>query len=181
LLSVIKNRIDVPAKYYHVGFDVLRDKSFPPGTSGPRTGKDLTAIKNDEGDPVWIEGYLLDWKEEGAEVCNCGEKIFDHVDYHLWLVENPGDPLSKAIVVELSPRMRKVHKGRWIDQAALESDLDFLSSKDIPVRIYGWILFDGEHVNQLTGHTQNVRRATLWEIHPVTKIESFQNGKWIEH
>jgi hypothetical protein len=41
------------------------------------------------------------------------------------------------------------------------------------VRISGWLLFDQEHPEQL-GKT----RATLWEIHPIIKIETQQNGNW---
>jgi hypothetical protein len=36
-------------------------------------------------------------------------------------------------------------------------------------------MFDPEHTNHLGKY-----RMTLWEIHPITRIEVFQNGAWIE-
>jgi hypothetical protein len=43
------------------------------------------------------------------------------------------------------------------------------------VRISGWILLDPEHPDQV-GKT----RATIWEIHPVMKIEVSTGGMWRE-
>ena len=48
------------------------------------------------------------------------------------------------------------------------------TDSDQPVRISGWLFFDSEH-----GHDLGKRRTTLWEIHPITKIEVFKGGKWI--
>jgi len=36
-------------------------------------------------------------------------------------------------------------------------------------------MFDPEHPDQI-----KKTRATLWEVHPVLKIEVFQNGQWTE-
>jgi hypothetical protein len=136
-----------------------------------------------------LEGFLRFTKDgksmvggvqEGEEACNCKEKVFAHVDYHIWLVKDPKDPLDKAIVVESSPRMREIQKRRWIKQDTLESDLNFLASQKVPVRVYGWLMFDGEHANQLPRpgkDPKKIRRGTLWEIHPITRIESFQPGR----
>jgi hypothetical protein len=44
-----------------------------------------------------------------------------------------------------------------------------------PVRISGWTMFDPAHRNHLGRY-----RSTLWEIHPITKIEVFQDGQWID-
>jgi hypothetical protein len=46
----------------------------------------------------------------------------------------------------------------------------------LPVRFSGWLLFDPEHKNHLLRY-----RPTLWEIHPITKIEvKLPNGVWID-
>ena len=37
----------------------------------------------------------------------------------------------------------------------------------------GWLLFDPVHKGHL-----GTFRASLWEIHPITKIEVFRNGQW---
>jgi hypothetical protein len=155
---------------------------------GPRNtpGKDLSRIHKYEGYSIQIQGYLLyvtdthsshkmvgGIEEDGGEACNCHKTEFEHVDYHIWLVKQPSDTFKDAIVVEMTPRTRAIKNGRWSDQQKLESDLNYLAAQKIPVRIYGWLMFDGEHTPQLPGHP-NVRRGTLWEIHPITKIQSYQ-------
>jgi len=46
---------------------------------------------------------------------------------------------------------------------------------DRPVRISGWTLLDPEHRNHL-----NHYRSTLWEIHPITKIEVWDGTTWVD-
>ena len=41
------------------------------------------------------------------------------------------------------------------------------------VRVSGWVMYDPEHPNML-----RKTRGTLWEIHPVTKIEYMDGGAW---
>jgi hypothetical protein len=43
-----------------------------------------------------------------------------------------------------------------------------------PVRITGWTLLDPEHAAQIGQF-----RSTLWEVHPVTAIEVFKDGQWV--
>jgi len=192
-LSLVKNRIDIPkaVKAYHaVDFDEVLTKDYKAGTTGPRNtpGKDVSSIHKYEGIPIVLQGFLRYTKEgsksvgaiqEGAEACNCHrpKADFEHVDYHLWLVKKPSDPLGKAVVVEMTPRIRAKMKGRAMKEDQLESDLNFLAANKIPVKIFGWLMFDGEHVGQLPGHAK-VRRGTLWEIHPITSIYTFQDNKW---
>jgi hypothetical protein len=51
--------------------------------------------------------------------------------------------------------------------------LNDLDDSPDPVRISGWLLLDPVHKGHL-----GVYRSTLWEIHPITKIEVFKNGQW---
>jgi hypothetical protein len=46
---------------------------------------------------------------------------------------------------------------------------------DLPVRISGWLLLDPEHRAHLGKY-----RSTLWEIHPITRIEVFDGKNWID-
>ena len=39
----------------------------------------------------------------------------------------------------------------------------------------GWLMFDPDHPSHL-----GVFRSTLWECHPNTKIEVWQNGAWVD-
>ena len=72
-----------------------------------------------------------------------------------------------SIVVEVTPRVRKGHPN-WTT-----ARLDPLVHTSTPVRISGWLMFDPEHPEQL-GKT----RGTLWEIHPIMKIEVEEQGQW---
>jgi hypothetical protein len=38
----------------------------------------------------------------------------------------------------------------------------------------GWLTFDQEH-NEQVGKT----RGTLWEVHPVTRVQVLEDGKWV--
>jgi len=37
------------------------------------------------------------------------------------------------------------------------------------------LMFDTEHINVI-----GKQRATVWEVHPITKIEVQQNGQWVD-
>ncbi len=81
---------------------------------------------------------------------------------------NPNDDRSKAIVVEITPRVRANHPNWRTDL------LGQIVKKDQRVRISGWLMLDPEHPDQI-GKT----RATIWEIHPVMQIEVQQQGQWM--
>jgi len=44
------------------------------------------------------------------------------------------------------------------------------------VRISGWLMLDPEHQDMINSGL----RSTLWEIHPITKIEVWDNGSWVD-
>jgi hypothetical protein len=122
---------------------------------------------------VVLDGYFLDVKKEGAESPNCYSK--SHVDFHMWIgakrpksLEQATTFRSHAVVVEATPGTQRDHL-TWTYDNLKELRLE-------RVRVYGWYMFDPEHPPQL-GKT----RGTLWEIHPVTKIEVFKGGRWIEY
>ena len=54
--------------------------------------------------------------------------------------------------------------------------------KGYQVRIYGWLMFDGEHkefmFDPANSNKPRVRRGTRWEIHPVTRFEVKIDGVW---
>ncbi len=86
------------------------------------------------------------------------------------LVEDFDDLESEALVVEPTPRFYSTHpKWVWLKMIDLEG------SKD-PVRISGWTLYDPSHGPHMGKH-----RKSMWEIHPITKIEIFRDGKWVEY
>src|SRR5436190_1876801 len=116
--------------------------------------------------------------ERTEESRNCHDAA--HVDYHLWLVQSPGQKRSKSMVIEISPRMLDDHPD-WPTLATTAWH------KGHHVRISGWRTWDQEHHEQLTDRTNHngtvthASRATLWEIHPIHRIEvQAEDGSWVD-
>lgn len=115
---------------------------------------------------VTVEGYLIKVKQEGQESCNCHR--IDRRDYHLWLVSDPANSRDISIIAEVSPRAFATHSN-WRLHI-----LQRLAKDNARVRISGWIMWDQEHPDQV-GQT----RGTLWEVHPIHKIEVYSGGEWV--
>jgi hypothetical protein len=129
-----------------------------------------------EGHAVTVVGYLVGAKEENTgtgESCNCNYPAV-LFDYHLYLADQPGVYINKAVVVEMTPRWRAVNP-TWGT-----SDNNYAGFKTIQglvnqqVRVTGWLFFDEEHLNQVGQY-----RATVWEIHPITTFEYQKDGGWV--
>lgn len=168
-LNILKNRVDdgESGTFHDVSLNTLITLSYP-GDVGRTQRKnwsqsDVDATNQYEGIAVRTVGYIIGVRHEGTESPNCHS--LDDRDYHVWLTLNPDDPKSKAMVIEVTPRVQDQRAG-WTSSAL--SDL-----KGQQVRISGWLLLDQEHPEQL-GQT----RATLWEIHPIMHIEVSQGGSW---
>jgi uncharacterized protein YgiM (DUF1202 family) len=167
-----KNRTDVPASYHEIPFDSIAGLAFPKPAPTKRISwspAQLDEIKPDEGVAISIVGYLAAVKKEKAESTNCGWTKADEVDWHLALVKDAGDGEPEAIVVEVTPRIRVSHPG-WTFQA-----LSLDKTNQTQVRISGWLMLDPDHPSHLGKY-----RITLWEIHPITKIEGLVNGQWVD-
>lgn len=170
-----KNRKDVPASYQAVTWRALRDLPYP--TDAPNSRKNWTSaqkakIEPFEGVAVSVIGYIVAVKKQyggSGEATNCHFNTATFVDAHVALVENVGDGEKESVVVEPTPRFY-AQNPRWV--WAKLNDLD--DSPD-PVRISGWTLLDPNHKNHLGTY-----RSTLWEIHPITKIEVFTNSQWVK-
>jgi hypothetical protein len=70
---------------------------------------------------VFVEGFLIDVKQQGKETTNCGE-TGKNADYHLWLVDTADQvdltdkdtiraSKGKSTVIEITPRWRSVNPG----------------------------------------------------------------------
>jgi hypothetical protein len=121
---------------------------------------------------VVLDGFLLNFKHEGPESPNCYSQT--RRDFHMWIGARPGSSnananllRSQSVVVEPPPLMQDQH-ATWIKD-------NFKNIKGKRIRVTGWLMFDPEHPDQL-GKT----RGTLWEVHPVMKIEMLQGGGWVE-
>jgi len=169
-----KNRIDIATTYHPVPFGALSTLPFPDASTNRAkwTSEELQKIEPYEGIPVSVIGYIVAVKKQfggAGEATNCHFSQEPFVDTHMALVEQIGQGEEKAVVVEPTPRFYAKHPS-W-----LFSKLSALDHSPDPVRISGWILMDPVHKGHLGKY-----RMTLWEIHPITKIEVFKNGTWAE-
>jgi hypothetical protein len=168
VLNTLKNRTDT-ATWLPASFDSLEKLAWPKAaerTHYDSWPKDVRAqIDRGNGIPVVIEGYLWGAHKQGPESNNC--HATDLTDYHIWLTADPGQGRTGAIVVEATPRVLEGHP-RWTIDA-----LTRIAHNNERVRISGWTMFDPEHPDQV-GKT----RGTIWEIHPIMKIEVLRGGQW---
>ncbi|MFL6437698.1 MAG: SH3 domain-containing protein [Terriglobales bacterium] len=153
-----KNRTDIPTSYITLTWDQL--DALPANNHA-----------HYEGAPVTVEGYLSSQvkQETGApgESTNCNLLQPSEVDWHIYLTKQPNQPIKNAVIAETTPRTRPLH--HW-----QKSVLDNVVNKSTKVRFSGWLMYDFQHVGEI-----GVHRASVWEVHPITKIEIADgNGGW---
>lgn len=164
--DLLKNRVDVGA-YHDVTFrEVLR---LPwRGLARRRyewTDAQKRDVAKDEGAAISLVGYIVSARTEGSEQTNCELADPEWHDWHVWLVRTEAEASARdkhqAIVVEITPRVRRLDEGRFdmrqIRQWAREGQR---------VRVSGWLLLDPDHPDEV-----GESRGTIWEIHPVMEIE----------
>jgi hypothetical protein len=170
VLNRLKNRID-EGEYFPVPFEVIANLAWPKGVErrfhSQWSGDDAAAVERYEGIPIAVEGYLARSKEEGPESPNCHGADHEFRDFHVWLTKTPDGDRSQSIVVEVTPRVRVKHPN-WTT-----GELGKIARDNDRVRISGWLMLDPEHPDQI-GKT----RGTIWEIHPIMRIEVERQGRW---
>jgi len=180
-LNFLKNRVDVPSSYLEVSFTTVRALKAPIPTHRKDRANwrevDTAFVKELEGAPLTVVGFLAGVRLEGPESTNCGETAANRRDFHVWLVgaraqRTPNSQLydrRRAVVIQVSPRLREQHT-QWTT-----TSLGQLVGTNTQVRISGWLMLDQEHPEQI-GKT----RGTLWEVHPITRIEVKDANGWRE-
>ena len=169
-LNRLKNRVDsaawVPTPFANV---LMLDwpSSVVRRARDDWSRREANAVAVKEGSPVAVEGYFAGAKVEGPEATNCHGAESKFRDWHVWLAATPGKDRRRSIVVETTPVIRSMHPEWTI------SGIRRLVRDSTLVRVSGWLMLDPEHPDQL-GKT----RGTLWEIHPVMRIEIFAAGQW---
>jgi hypothetical protein len=169
-LNRLKNRVD-SAAWKPTPFQTVLGLTWPVDI-GRRaraewSAADSIAIDKRQGLAVAVEGYFVGAKQEGPEATNCHGADRTFRDWHIWLAAAPGKDRRQSIVVETTPAIRATHPD-W-SLAAIRR----IVRDSTRVRVSGWLLFDQEHPEQL-GKT----RGTLWEIHPVMRIEVRRGERW---
>jgi hypothetical protein len=177
-LNRLKNRIEIPFAYQELTVpQFMREHESDLETPKRRdkfSAEQRKYIEPREQQSVSLVGFLLGAKRGGIESSNCHEP--DLKDFHVWIgPEKPGsadeakEMREDAVVVEPTPYFQNKHP-TWTLKA-----LQQLAKSGSKVRISGWVMYDPEHPDEI-GKT----RATLWEIHPVHKIEVWTGGQWRE-
>jgi hypothetical protein len=187
-----KNRTDSAAAYHPVSWTALATLAFPHNRRKHRAdwpANDLATIAGFEGIPISAVGFLsgirveIPGKKNGVlqkgETTNCGENSASRVDWHMYFTRSPHEAHYLGVVLETTPRVRPLHPG-WdttkVKQVVAAGDT---------IRVSGWLMFDPEHWDQMFGYapgdtvTKGKARITLWEIHPVTRLEIRRNGSWV--
>jgi len=169
-----KNRTDLPSSYHDVTFDAIAKLPYPVGPKQREkwTAPQLAQLARFEGAALRVVGFLVALKPQtsgSGESTNCHWTASAEVDWHMALVGKVGEGEADAVVVETTPRLRRKH-ANWTP-AALKPWVDGAA----PIRVSGWLMFDPEHRNHLKKF-----RATLWEIHPITKLEVWRDSQFVD-
>lgn len=161
-----KNRSDALPDIHDVSWSAIASLQYPTSAAPSRANwkaSELAVIKPFEGVAVRTTGFLThktNVENSGSgESTNCHFHSDDDVDWHIYLQQNPADGMDKAVIVETTPRIRKLH--HW-NPAVLDKSV----GTGNPIRVTGFLMVDPEHRNQVGKF-----RGTIWEIHPVTNIE----------
>jgi hypothetical protein len=171
VLNRLKNRVDA-GPWIDTPWQVIARLPWPREAAlrfrNQWTVGEQLAVARYEGAPVRIEGYLLGYRLEGREPPNCYSDEPGARDFHMWLADQPGVSRKRAIVVEITPRVR-VHHPSWTAER-----LAWLRETHDPIRVSGWLMLDQMHPERVGGN-----RQTLWEVHPILGIEVKRAGTWV--
>lgn len=139
-----------------------------------------------EGEVASLSGYLYYAKDGGIESSNCQLQGADDIDFHIGIGPDPGiaakaqakhpglspEDRSHAVIVEMTPHWRAKYEPGWklalVQQAVGRQ-----------VYVVGQLLADNEHDDPKDDCAyagaggppgQHCWRATVWELHPVTRF-----------
>jgi hypothetical protein len=177
-----KTKSGAPTDEETSAFNKRKNKSSQEPDKEPKAIS-LSAIKSgktkkdDRG--AWYEGayvemtgaYLVDYKQQGGESCNCYEAEDDKSkgDIHINVATkedmNAGNN-NYYVVIEITPSYKKLHPD-------FLEELKALKGKKVVVR--GYLFYDSEHEHNSINYCETcsdigVWRKTCWEVHPVTYI-----------
>jgi len=121
-LNALKNRVDQPSSYLDIKLSAILELASPMLNGKLRSRwvtdslEDAEIVASYEGLPVRMEGYLVvdrryhsikyAAQEQGKESTNCGVGMHK-ADVHVWVTSKKNQNMTRAIVVELTPRVRE--------------------------------------------------------------------------
>lgn len=174
--NVLKNRDAAPESLEDMAIGEFK-KQLKPNLKLPTRRENfsddqLALVEPQEKREVTLTAYILRAVKQGPESANCGSTT--RTDIHVWLYTKTNSDKAErnklrsyAVVAEVTPRWLD-HHPEWI-----HTRLEKFGRDRIRVRVSGWVMYDPEHPPHL-GKT----RGTLWEIHPITKIEYWSGTVW---
>jgi hypothetical protein len=169
----------------------------PPQPSAREELKDLAttdlsgnAVTLGEGDLVTLDAFILDAKHDdtfpfgfGGEGVNCKNSLLEWNDIHVALGSKASAPECSSATAEIIPHFRPAVWDRIDSNACTITHVtNPLPVKRLRVRLTGQLFFDGSHKPSACGAPSgrgNPLRRSVWEIHPVYKIEVFDKGSFI--
>ena len=92
------------------------------------------------------------------------------------LTAQNGQSENVAVIAETTPRLRQQHPNWTVNRLKPWTENIGTAFNRQPVRTRGWLMLDPKHQDMIN----NGLRSTLWEIHPITQIEVFQDGQWVD-
>ena len=123
---------------------------------------------------VWNISFIR-IKPGSAESCNCELTRRVDTDVHLVLTKETDDAEETSVTAEITPRIRANGHPDWLFKNVNDLEGDF-------IRVTGWLMLDTKHIRQShllpteTRFNKGLKRATNWEVHPVTKLEVCQKS-----
>jgi len=169
-----KNRKENVDKPNPLSLQEIRALAIPPGIKRERDEWPPAVVKTvaeQERRLVVTEGYVIDVRREGPEAANC--KLKEWTDYELWIADSPTATKSDAVVVEITPGIRALHSGWTLDT------LQRFKAYRAKFRFTGRLFVDSAHLADSAQVRGAPLRVTLWEIHPITKIEVLDGAIWV--
>jgi len=172
----LQNRKTVPDSYQEL--DVPKfNNNFSPELETPAMRDQFTTAQIDyiaprEQRAIALTGYLLGAQRAARSAANCSDRRRRNI--LVWISTVPEVHLLRAralraqsVIAELTPAGQDNHPDWRIDR------LQKLAKRGVRVRVSGWVYYDAADRGAL-----GKSRVTLWEIHPVSRIEIWRNGSW---
>lgn len=116
---------------------------------------------------VYIQGYIVDFDEQGPEPCNCNKasKDLKNGNVRVYIGLKPRARKHNCVVAEITPDFKRLYPN-------YEKHL----IKGSKVKVAGYLIYDLQYkentTNTSTKRRRDLWRKTNWEIHPIVNIES---------
>jgi hypothetical protein len=148
------------------------------------------AVTLGEGEVVTLDAFVLDAKHDDTfpfgfkgEGVNCKNSLLEWNDIHIALGRTASAQECSSATAEIIPHFRPAVWDRFdSNSCTMPHVTNPLPVKRLRVRITGQLFFDGSHKpSPCSAHAGggNPLRRSVWEIHPVYKIEVFKAGGFI--